>query len=153
MMNYLDSVRRGLIAALPVCLIVTAILLVRADDIEKAVAGVPVGLGGTTIEGWIGTWIILTMAFGVVATAAYDYLSMRWGWNGNEYLMFAGAMAVALSALAFLRIYNGEMHPFRIEYSALNFVYAFGFGIAVPVLFHAPNVERAARTRTGQAPQ
>ena len=132
-MNPLNTIRRGLIAAVPVCLVVVAILLIRADAIENAKSAA-IGLGGDTATGWIGTWIIITLVFGVVASSVYDYLSTRWGWNGSEYLSFAVSLAVALSALAFLQIYAGEMHPFRIEYSALNFAYAFGFGCAIPVL-------------------
>ncbi len=152
-MNPLDSVRRGLIAAAPVCLIVVAIILVRADQIENAATLAPVGLGGPTAEGWIVTWTIITVAFGVVATAAFDYLAQRWSWTGNEYLSFAVALAVSLSALAFLKIFNGEMHPFRIEYSALNIAYGFGFGIDIPMLAHDQHLARPAGTRASETLQ
>ena len=152
-MNPMDAVRRGLIAAVPVCLVVVAIIIVRADAIEASAADVQVGLGGQTATGWIGSWIIITLAFGVVAVATYDYLSERWGWNGNEYLSFAVALAVSLSALAFLKMYDGEMHPFRFEYTALNFAYAFGFGLAIPLLTRADVRHNGIKTRAGRAPQ
>jgi len=152
-MNPLNAVRRGLIAAVPVCLVVVAIIMVRADSIETSAADVPAGLGGQTATGWIGTWIIITLAFGVVAASVFDYLSERWGWNGNEYLSFAAALAVSLSALAFLNMYDGEMHPFRFEYTALNFAYAFGFGCGIPLLTRTDTGVKIVKTRAGQTPQ
>ena len=149
----LNAVRRGLIAAVPVCLVVVAIIMVRADAIETSAADVPAGLGGQTATGWIGTWIMVTLAFGVVAASIYDYLSERWGWNGNEYLSFAVALAVSLSAIAFLKMYNGEMHPFRFEYTALNFAYAFGFGCTIPLLSRTDTREKVAKARACQTPQ
>jgi hypothetical protein len=152
-MNPLNAVRRGLIGAMPVCLVVVAIIMVRADAIEASAADVPTGLGGQTAMGWVGTWVIVTLAFGVVSASVYDYLSEGWGWNGNEYLSFAAALAVSLSAIAFLKMYNGEMHPFRFEYTALNFAYAFGFGVAIPLLSRADAREKVIKTRAGQTPQ
>jgi hypothetical protein len=152
-MNPLDTVRRGLIAAVPVCLVAVAIILLRADAIESTANDSPVELGGATDIGWIGTWTIITLAFGVVATAAHDYLTQRWGWTGAEYLSFALSLAVALSAVAFLKIYAGEMHPYRIEYSALNFAYAFGFGCAVPVLAGGATEREPTAAGRNQAPQ
>ncbi len=151
-MNPSESIRRGLIAAVPVCLVVVAVIMLRADQIEQQSTDAAVGLGGETVEGWIGTWIIVTLAFGVVAATVFDYLSERWEWNGNEFLSFAAALAVSLSALAFLSIYAGEMHPFRIEYAAFNFAYALGFGIAVPVLSREPYFEKVG-AKSGQALQ
>ncbi len=150
-MNPTEAIRRGLIAAVPVCLVVMAIILARANAIEGANTGPATGLGGDTAFGWIGTWIMLTLAFGVVAAAAYDYLAMRWGWNGNDYLSFALTLAIALSAVAFLRVYDGDMHPFRIEYSAFNFAYALGFGYAIPRLTGV--AVRKVVARAGQAAQ
>lgn len=152
-MNPLNAVRRGLIAAVPVCLVVVAIIIARADSIETSAADLPAGLGGQTASGWIGTWVIITLAFGVVAASVFDYLSERWGWNGNEYLSFAVALAVSLSALAFLKMYDGEMHPFRFEYTALNFAYAFGFGFVIPLLTRTDTDVKVVKTRAGQTPQ
>jgi cellobiose-specific phosphotransferase system component IIC len=151
-MNPLNSIGRGLIAAMPVCLVVAAIIFVRANAIESAESAA-VGLGGDTAIGWVGTWTIITLAFGVVATATYDHLSLRREWNGMQYLSFALSLAIVLSAVAFLRMYEGEMHPFRIEYSALNFAYAFGFGCMVPALTAVPRAQRAIVGRTGQTTQ
>lgn len=132
-MNPLDTIKRGLVAAVPVCVVVAAVIVVRADAIEAA-TGAAVSIGGLTVSGWIGSWTIITLAFGVAATGVHDYLRRAWGWSGTEYLVFAMSLAAALSALAFLRIYNGEVHPFRIEYGVFNFAYAIGFGYAIPVL-------------------
>jgi len=151
-MSSLDTIRRGLIAGVPVCLIVAAIILVRTDAIESADIEA-VGLGGQTAAGWVGTWTIITLTFGVVSTAAYDYMSKKWGWNGSEYLSFAVSLAVALSSVAFLQIYSGEMHPFRAEYSAFNFAYAFGFGCAVPILAAGHSDQKIVGAKRNQTTQ
>ncbi len=149
-MNPMTAITRGLIAAVPVCLVVVAVVLVRAGTIEGTDLEA-VGLGGDTVVGWIGTWVILTLAFGVVATTIYDYLARSWGWSGNDYLSFAVMIAIGLSAVAFLKIYSGEAHPFRIEYSAFNFAYAFGFGYAIPALSAARSSGRLLLRGAGQA--
>jgi|GEM_PF-1176577 len=145
-MDRMSTIRRGLIAALPVCLVATTVILLRADAIEAATGGSENELGGGSATGWMVTWTIITLAFGVVSTAAFDYLVKEWDWTGAEYLSFALSIAVALSALAFLRVYSGEMHPYRIEYSALNFAYAFGFGCAVPTLARGSAERRLLKT-------
>ena len=134
-------------AAAPVCLVVAAVIFLRTGTIENTETAA-VGLGGVTALGWVGTWTIITLAFGVVATAAYDHLSQKRGWNGIEYLTFALSLAVILSTLAFLEIYSGEMHPFRAEYSAFNFAYAAGFGSLIPALSTASPGKRPLVSRT-----
>jgi len=127
-------IKTGLIAAVPVAIVCALFLLVRADAIKEEVKSdiKAVGFSGQNPLAWIGLWSVIAIAFGVFATWVYTFLVSHWNWGPTQYLTLAAVLATVLSVLAFLKIYNGEMHPFRYEWIGLNYAFAVGFGYLIP---------------------
>ena len=134
-MDLVTVLKVGLIAAVPVAVACAVLLFVRADVIDDVKdEGPALGFSSDGVVCWVLTWAAITLAFGVAAALVYDRLSSRWDFGPSQYLFLAIVVAVTLSAMLFVRIYEGETHVFRVEYTAMNFIYAVGFGTLVPWL-------------------
>lgn len=131
-----DVVRVGVTAGIPVAIASGAIILLRAGHIAAAgeTSVNTVGFGSGGLPAWIGTWAVVSLVFGIVATWAYGFLSGRLGWGLLQYLGFALALATVLTVLAYMRLYGGEAHPYATEWLGLNFAFAAGFGYLIPTL-------------------
>lgn len=135
-MDLMEIIKTGLIAAVPVAIVCALFIWVRTDAIHKEVdSGLQVvGFSGHNPIVWIGAWIAIAFAFGIAASWVYDYMSTNWNWGLLQYIMLAAIMCVVFTILGFLRIYNGEEHPFRYDWIVLNSAFAIGFGYLIPTL-------------------
>ena len=80
-------------------------------------------------------WIGISLFVGVLAVWVYGFVTSNWSWGTHEYLIFALGLALVLSVLAFLPLYeNGKGHILAVPYTILNFVDAIGFSLIIPRL-------------------
>ncbi len=135
-MDLMGLIEAGLIAAVPVAIACIVFILVRSDAIDSEVdKGMKVlGFSGHNKMSWIASWTVIAFVFGIFASWVYSYTMTTWNWGPIQYLALALVLAVGLTVLGVLRIYNGKQHPFRYEWIGLNFAFAIGFGILVPIL-------------------
>ncbi len=135
-MDFVDLVRVGVIAAIPVAIVSAVIILLRAQNILALIQGNPgtAGFSGTSVFGWIGTWTVVAMVFGVFATWVYGFLAGHWNWGLPQYLILAVVLAAGLTVLGYLKLYGGQSHPFATEWAGLNFAFGVGFGYLIPML-------------------
>lgn len=131
-----EMVRVGVIAGIAVAVVSALIILLRAGSIAAVVQSNAntAGFGSGGVLTWIGTWTVISLLFGVVATWTYGFLSGRFGWGLPQYLGLALTLAAILTVLAYLKLYGGEAHPFATEWLGLNFAFAAGFGYLIPTL-------------------
>lgn len=131
-----EMVRVGLIAGIPVAIVSALIILLRAGDIAAAgqANANAVGFGSGGLLTWIGTWAVVSLVFGVVATGVYGFLSGKFGWGLSQYLGLALALAAGLTILGYMKLYGGQAHPYATEWLGLNFAFAAGFGYLIPTL-------------------
>lgn len=131
-----EMVKVGLIAAIPVAIVSALIILARAGNIASVVQANAntAGFGPGGVGAWIGTWTIIALAFGVLATWAYSFLNGKFGWGQAQYLGLALGLAAVLTVLGYMKLYGGEAHPYATEWLGLNFAFGAGFGYLVPAL-------------------
>lgn len=132
----MDMIKAGLIAAVPVAIVCALFIWARSDAIKKEVdSGFQVvGFFGHNPISWIGAWTAIALFFGVLATWTYTYMSSNWNWGPMHYLALAVILGIGLTLLGFMKIFSGQMHPFRYEWIGLNFAFAIGFGYLIPIL-------------------
>lgn len=135
-MDFGEMVRVGVTAGIVVAIVSALVILVRAGNIAAVVQSNAntVGFGSGGVLTWIGTWTVISLVFGVVATWTFGFLSGRFGWGLSQYLGLALALAAGLTVLAYLKLYGGEAHPYATEWLGLNFAFAAGFGYLIPTL-------------------
>lgn len=135
-MELVDVIKTGLVAAVPVAIACALFIWARSGAIgEEMKSGMDVaGFSGQNPISWIGTWTAIAFVFGVFASWGYEYLSSNWNWGPTHYLALAVALAIGFTVLGFLKIFNGQEHPFRYEWIGLNFAFAIGFGYLIPRL-------------------
>ncbi len=135
-MELVEIVRVGVAAGIPVAIASALIILLRAGNIAAVVRSNAnaVGFGSGGPLSWIGTWTLISVVFGAVATWTYAFLSDRFGWGLPQYLGLALVLAAGLTVLAYLRLYGGEAHPYAAEWLGLNFAFAAGFGYLIPTM-------------------
>ncbi len=135
-MELMSVIRTGLIAAIPVAIVCALLILIRTGAIHQQIdVGIQTaGFSGHNPLVWIGTWAAIAIVFGIVATWTYGYMSLHWNWGQMQYLALALVLAVGLSILGFVKIFNGQAHPFRLDWIGLNFAFAVGFGYLIPRL-------------------
>lgn len=135
-MDFVDMLRVGVIAAIPVAIVSAIVILLRADHILAASQGNTgtVGFSGTSAVGWIGMWTLIAVVFGTFAAWVYQFLASRWSWGLPQYLAVAVVLAAVLTVLGFLKVYGGQSHPYAVEWAGLNFAFGIGFGYLIPVL-------------------
>lgn len=135
-MELFGLIRTGLIAAVPVAIACALFIWARASAIHEEVdSGLQVvGFFGHNPIAWIGVWATIAFVFGIGASWVYDYMLTNWNWGSVQYFAIAAILCIGLSLLGFLRIYNGQEHPFRYEWIGLNSAFALGFGYLIPKL-------------------
>lgn len=131
-----EMVRVGVTAGIVVAIASALVILLRAGSIAAVAQSNAntVGFGSGGLPAWIGTWAAVSLVFGVAATWVYGFLNGRFGWGLPQYLALAMAFAVALTVLAYLKLYGGQAHPYATEWLGLNFAFAAGFGYLIPTL-------------------
>ncbi len=135
-MELISMIKTGLIAAVPVAIVCALLIWGRSSAIHQEVDGgmQVVGFSGHNPIVWIGSWVAIALVFGVAATWVYGYMSSHWNWGPMPFLALALVLAVVLTMLGFLKIFNGQPHPFRYDWIGLNFAFAIGFGYLIPWL-------------------
>lgn len=131
-----EMVKVGVTAAIPVAIVSALVILVRAGNIATVVGANAnaVGFGSGGLGTWIGTWTVIALVFGVLATWAYSFLNGKFGWGQAQYLGLSLGLAAVLTVLGYLKLYGGEAHPYATEWLGLNFAFGAGFGYLVPTL-------------------
>lgn len=133
----LETVRTGLMAGALVALLSSVLILVLSGYVVQQARDLGESFGGQQglLLRWIGTWVAVSMVFGVICALGFAYVSSNFGWGVREPLLLAIGLAAALTVLAYLPLFEfSRFAPYAHLYSALNFAFALGFGYAVPKL-------------------
>jgi uncharacterized BrkB/YihY/UPF0761 family membrane protein len=133
----MEIVKNGLIAGAAVAVISAVLIMLfsgylfqQAKDLGETVQSVT-----STALSWIGRWTVISLVFGIVCTAGFAFVSSHWSWGFSQVLLLAIVSAVVLTVLAYMPLYGvSKFAPYANIYSALNFIYALGFGYLVPKL-------------------
>ena len=131
-----EIVRVGVLAGIAVAIVSALIIWLRAGNIQEVAQANPntVGFGAGGLAGWIATWAVIAVVFGIVATWVYDFAATKLSWGLPQYLGLAVGLAVVLTVLGYLNLYGGQSHPFATEWLGLNFAFGVGFGYLIPTL-------------------
>lgn len=133
----LETVRTGLMAGALVALLSSVLILAFSGYVVQQARdlGEPFDDQQGLLLRWIGTWIAVSMVFGVLCAVGFSYVSTNFNWGIREPLLLAIGLAITLTVLAYMPLFEfSRFAPYAHLYSALNFAFALGFGYAVPKL-------------------